>query len=104
MRIQEFLLARVAQDENGATDSDATQYELGPNRTHQVDSFEQRRTVIARHHDRSVTIGSGGNFRTVAKCGVCLNETARPCQALRALALADHAHPDYDPDWAIASA
>jgi hypothetical protein len=101
MRIQEFLLARVAQDESSATDTDASQYELGPNRSHQVDVFEQRRIVIDRHHDRSMTIGSGGIFQTVAQCSVCLSETIRPCRALRTLALADTAHPDYDPGWAI---
>lgn len=101
MRIQEFLLARVAQDEERAATTHETTYELGPNRAHAVNTFERRRAVIHRHHDRLVTEMALGDFATIARCELCVHETMRPCRALRALARPDRTHPDYDTDWNV---
>ena len=96
MRISEFLLARVRQDE---VDAEAHGYE------HHFDShdgggvFERRRTAIHRHHDRSITVVSTGAFQTVSRCGVCIREFTRPCRVLMSLAQADNEHPDYDHAW-----
>lgn len=99
MHINEFLLARVADDEVSAGGPSSTTYELGPNRAHASDLFERRRTAIHRHHDRSVTVMFAGKAQTISRCGMCAHEVTRPCRALRLLALPDDAHPDYDPAW-----
>lgn len=89
MSIQEFLLARVDQDEAEA---------LSGSRSAAQD-FERRRAVIYRHHERSMTVMSIGKFQTVTRCSVCSGATTRPCTALRCLAQPDHGHPDYDVAW-----
>jgi hypothetical protein len=99
MHINEFLLARVADDEAGAGAPGSTTYELGPNRAHACDLFERRRIAIHRHHDRSVTVMFAGRAQTISRCGVCAHELTRPCRALKRLALPHASHPDYDAAW-----
>lgn len=105
MRIEEFLLSRVDEDEKNAAEGAGGEYELGPNGAHaaSVESFEHRRAVIHRHHDRSVTVMASGAFETVTRCGICIHEFTRPCRALRTLAVPDDQHPDYDRLWQLAA-
>lgn len=97
MHIQEFLLARVRDDQASAT-GDATsdgQAESG------AGEFEARRSLIHRHHDRSITVVGNGPFQTVTRCSICIREFTRPCRVLRGLAQPDRNHPDYDHRWDV---
>lgn len=102
MRIEEFLLARVDEDETNAEGADGDRG-LTPRRAHATDGFERRRAIIHRHHDQSVTVMSSGAFETVTRCGICIHEFTRPCRALKTLAAPDDAHPDYDLQWQFAA-
>jgi hypothetical protein len=101
MRITEFLLARVDQEQSNAERVTAPR-ELGPDRSAAMDTYARRRAVIHRHHDQSVTVMATGEFQTVTRCGICIHEFTRPCRALKTLALPDRAHPDYDRAWDLA--
>lgn len=100
MRIQEFLLDRVTQDEEAAAASPG--YDLGPNHAHVGDRrFDHRRAVIHRHHDEPVNVIVLGVSQSVTKCGICVREAARPCIALRTLAAPDSTHPHFDQAWVL---
>lgn len=100
MRIYEFLLDRVNQDEEAAAAAPA--YDLGPNHAHALtDRFEHRRDVIHRHHDEPTNVIVLGVSRCVIKCGICVREAARPCTALRTLAAPNSDHPDFDQSWTL---
>ena len=60
------------------------------------------RAEVERHNDRTMTVVSLHETWTITRCGVCPKEQARPCTALRLLALPYAQHPAYRPEWRVA--
>jgi len=128
MRIEEFIEARLAEDESAArkaadfpydapSDAPWVSMQLRVRRGVAMTSdehfarhdparalrqVERDRKVLARHHKQGIAemvmIGGG---ETCVGCGVQNGPRAWPCAEVRDLAAIWSDHPDYQPEWAV---